>query len=193
MTRRHRVEPGDSVLKLAYAAGLRTWKELWDHRDNAELRARRADPQTLYPGDVLAIPDRDPSPEPRCPVNKVHRFQLTRPRAWLNLAFHDACGDPLADTRFELEVGYDTHAGRTDAEGLLSVEIDPTQERGRVTLWLDDPSEVLELPIDIGHLDPRDETSGAVGRLRNLDLPSDASTDLDDDTTLLLQRIHDLD
>ena len=50
------VKRGDSVSAIARMHGLRTWQELYGHRDNSALRTRRPDPNKIYPGDVVMIP-----------------------------------------------------------------------------------------------------------------------------------------
>lgn len=219
MTRKHIVKPGDSVLQLAFEEGFGAWKDVWDHPDNAAIRERRKDPQVLLEGDELALPSRDVELKERCPVNKLHRFRLTRPRAWLNLRWQDDEGEPLAETRFMLVLEGRRYDGTTDAHGVLSVEIQPTDRHGRVTLWLEDPHEVFEAPVWVGHLDPASSVTGARDRLRNLGMQCgrdsggelDASPttrdalaalqmsfghdaaegELDDETAALLEHFHD--
>lgn len=51
----YRVRPGDSLSAIAGRYGLR-WRDLYDHADNAAFRRKRPDPNRIYPGDVLMVP-----------------------------------------------------------------------------------------------------------------------------------------
>ncbi len=185
MPEKHRVRPGDSLLELAYDGGFETWKKVWDHEANAELRELRKDPQVLLPGDTVVIPDRDSTPTAPCPVDKVHRFRLTRPRAWVNLRMVDDQGQPLPGARYRFVVEGHGHEGTTDEDGMVSVEIRPDAHDGRLTVWFDDSEPPLDLPVKIGHLDPVSAWSGARARLMNLGTELTAHDDREPDTTLL--------
>lgn len=163
-----KVRPGESLLELAYSGGFDSWKTVWNHEANAELRQLRKDPQVLLPGDELAVPQRNVVPKEACPVDKVHRFRLVRPRAWVNLRMVDGDGEPLSNKRFELRLERQTHDGTTDDDGLLSVEIPPDAHEGVVTVWLDSAGRRFEAGVKVGHLDPASEPSGLRARLVNL-------------------------
>ena len=92
MATKRTIRPGESTLELAYEAGFDSWKRVWNHEANAELRATRKDPQMLLPGDEITVPERETTPKERCPVDKENRFRLTRPRAWVNLRMLDDGG-----------------------------------------------------------------------------------------------------
>ena len=47
---------GDTTTKLAFEHGLFP-DTLWNHPDNEDLRSKRDDPNVLYPGDKIFIPD----------------------------------------------------------------------------------------------------------------------------------------
>jgi len=171
MAKTHQIRQGESLLELAYEGGFDTWKRIWDEPANAELRERRKDPQVLLPGDAVVLPEKQSVPEASCPVDKVHRFRLVRPRAWVNLRMLDDDGAPLAGLRYTLRIDGHVHGGRTDDEGLISVEIRPNAHDGHLTLWLEEPDEAFEARVQVGDLDPACAPSGARARLRNLGLP----------------------
>lgn len=168
MAIQHTTQPGESLLDIAYSRGFRTWRTIWDDDANAELRESRTDPQVLAPGDVVSIPEHPRKPVQACPVDKSHRFRLTRPRAWLNLRMLDDHGEALGGLRYSLRIADTTHEGTTEDDGMLSVEIRPTAHEGKLVIWLDEPDATFEARVQIGHLDPASTLSGARGRLRNL-------------------------
>ncbi len=172
MAKKHEVRQGESLLQLAYEGGFDSWKRVWDDPANAELRERRKDPQVLLPGDEVMLPPKTVEPRESCPVDKVHRFRLTRPRAWLNLRMLDDEGEPLAGADFELTVDGEVHTGSTDDAGTISVEIRPNAHHAWLKLRLEEADFSFEAPVALGHLDPADSWSGALGRLANLGLGS---------------------
>jgi len=168
MAKKHEVRQGETLLQLAYEGGFDSWKTVWKHEANAELRELRKDPQTLLPGDEVVIPRKKVEPRESCPVDKVHRFRLTRPRAWLNLRMLDESGEPIVGARYELTVEGEVHEGKTDADGELSVEVCPNAHEGNLVLWPDEAAPAFEAPVHIGHLDPASAQSGMLARLMNL-------------------------
>lgn len=168
MADRREIQPGESLLQLAYEAGLDSWRRIWDDEANAELRSLRKDPQVLLPGDPVTVPTTKTQPKESCPVDKIHRFQLARPRAWVNLRMLDGSGEPLAGRRYELRIETRVYVGTTDEDGMVSAEIRPNAHEGWIKLWLDGPDPAFEAAVKVGYLDPATEPSGQHARLVNL-------------------------
>ena len=61
------VQKGDNLSKIARRNGLRSWKTIYYHPDNEGFRRLRPNPNLIYPGDVVQIPD-SPSPTGASPV-----------------------------------------------------------------------------------------------------------------------------
>lgn len=55
------VQSGDWGLKIAKDHGFDTFNEIYNHPDNAEFRKKRPNPNKIYAGDVIMIPDKTPS------------------------------------------------------------------------------------------------------------------------------------
>ena len=51
------VKQGDCFMSIAAANGF-LWDILWNHGDNATLKQLRKDPNVLFPGDTIVIPDK---------------------------------------------------------------------------------------------------------------------------------------
>jgi hypothetical protein len=51
------VKDGDTLAKIARKCGLKTWQELYYSPDNTSFRTKRANPNLIYPGDTLMIPE----------------------------------------------------------------------------------------------------------------------------------------
>ena len=69
------VKQGDCLSSIAHRFGFCDWHVLWDHPSNAAFKAKRKNPNIIYPGDVLFIPVKEPKLED-CPTEQRHTFQL---------------------------------------------------------------------------------------------------------------------
>ncbi len=52
------VKPGDTLYAIARRFEMK-WRELYSHPNNTRFRANHPDPDKIYPGDVLWVPDED--------------------------------------------------------------------------------------------------------------------------------------
>jgi len=57
MSRQYTVQDHDTLTAIARRFGLPGWRVIYDHPWNADLRARRPDPDRIWAGDVLYVPD----------------------------------------------------------------------------------------------------------------------------------------
>lgn len=154
------IQEGESAESVAYAHGL-FWPSVWDDAANAGLRARRAGPNLLEPGDLLAIPAlRDK--QAAAATGSRHRFvrkgvpSLIRVR----LLEHDTA---RADVAYTVLLGGSTLNGRSDAAGWIQFPVMPDVGECLLTL---EGGESYQLRVgavgDIAHL------RGVQNRLRNL-------------------------
>ncbi len=165
----HVVVQGECLAAIARRYGFESYRALWAHPANAELRAKRRDPNVLFPGDRVHIPDREERVE-RAATGAVHTFQLRLPRKELRLVLRDAHDHPVANAPYVMVFDHDEarpREGITTAEGALS-EVAP---RGAAVAVLRIAER--ELRLRLGHLNPALDTpdrgvSGAQMRLRNL-------------------------
>jgi len=80
---RYTAADGDCMSSIAFDHGF-FWRTLWDHAGNAALKGLRKDPNILLAGDVVVIPDPDPSPVAK-PAGARHTFKLKGVPAKLRL------------------------------------------------------------------------------------------------------------
>src|SRR6202022_151085 len=73
MPTQHTVQQGDCFSNIAEQYGF-PWKTLWNHPENADLKQSRKDPNVLYPGDTVNVPDKELKEEPRG-VDARHKFK----------------------------------------------------------------------------------------------------------------------
>lgn len=160
------VKQGECLARIARRYGFRSHLALYDHPDNAALRAQRPDPNVLYPGDVVVIPTRNDRAA-EVATTAVHSFRLHLPRKVLRVRLVDADGTARRGVAVEVSLDGAASPCVTDAQG--GIEIDVPRGTTRARLRVDG----RDLTLDLGHLDPAREApdngeAGARGRLANL-------------------------
>jgi len=184
----HTVKEGDTLISIAHAHGFRDWRSIWDHAGNAALRGKRANPQVLYAGDVVHVPDPDPRAF-RASTERRHTYKLKKLQAYFSVRLVDETGRPFADKRYVLSVGKDRFDGVTSADGWLSHAVDPTVSEGELTLFRSGDGDSFAWKVKIGHLDPVSEVSGVKARLKNLGYKvAEVDGNLDADTRAALKE-----
>jgi hypothetical protein len=165
----YRVQQGDCMSSIAAAYGFQDWKAIYNHPDNADLKEKRKDPNILFPGDRVVIPDIQTKDVDE-PVEVRHTFVLKREKVMLRIVLKDGNGKPYASKNYKLTVDGNETKGSTDGDGLLEEKIPAGAEGGELILFTDggeDDTGVL-FTLDLGHLDPVEEDSGVIARLHNL-------------------------
>lgn len=176
MPTEHTVRQGEHLAALALRYGFASHETVWNAPENAPLRALRADPSLLLPGDVVTIPDRDTRTRPVATRAK-HRFVVATDALELRLHLEDPRGKPAGQRPCTLTVDGREHALETDGDGLVTVTV--ARDAQRATLVVDE----VTYELHVGALDPYDTPSGARGRLANLGYyPAEPD---DDDPALL--------
>ena len=164
----HVVRRGECLATIARRYGVSDWRTIYDHAENADYRERRPDPNVIYPGDRLFVPE----PERRTETGSTgreHRFRLKGDAVYLRLQLRDRWGGPLAGRTYELDVGSHRSRGETDADGRLEERIAVEAAEGHLTVWVGgDRLPPHHFRVRLGDLDPETEVSGVQGRLQNL-------------------------
>src|SRR5215471_3729102 len=97
MASSHTVAQGEHLSGIAEKYGFRNYEVIWNHGNNADLKKKRINPNVLYPGDVLYIPDKVQKSQ-AVPTTAVHVFKVTVPTLKLSVIVRDRAGKPLPDT-----------------------------------------------------------------------------------------------
>jgi hypothetical protein len=166
---RHDVQQGDCISSIAAEYGI-SWEKIWNHGDNADLKKRRKDPNVLFPGDVLVVPDKE-AKEQACATDKRHEFKTTRKPTRIKIRF-TLDDQPRKNVKYALSFAGQTLNGSTDGSGFLEAEIPPDVHSGVLLLGEEDPRETYEL--EFGGLDPLDTDDGVKKRLSSLGFDADA-------------------
>ncbi len=57
----HIIKSGDTLSGIARQYGIKSWQELYNHPSNASFRAKRRNPNLIFPGDRINIPTATPA------------------------------------------------------------------------------------------------------------------------------------
>lgn len=167
----HRVEQGECLAGIAKKYGFPDYRKVYDHPENAELRKQRPNPNVLFPGDEIFIPDAEAKQHPGA-TEKRHSFKLKQKPTLIRIVVADQKGKPYSGNKYKLTVGDGVYKGTTGSDGLIEREISPDADEGELTVWWKGDSQtfVCTWVLQIGHLDPVEEVTGVQARLNNLGL-----------------------
>jgi len=162
----------ECISRIAHASGRWDWRLVWDAPGNAALRARRANPDVLFPGDEVVLPDLARADRP-CALDALNRFRVAVPGTTLRLVVQTPEGAPVDGCPYRLLIdGLPPHAGRTDGGGALECPIRPTDDHATLELGPDRRlaagTEPRMFDLQLGALDPVSELAGVQARLNNL-------------------------
>ncbi len=160
------VRQGECLSSIAERHGFRDYKTIYDHPDNAGLKKKRPDPNLLYPGDEIRIPELSIK-EVAIATEKEHRFQIHAPEKVLRLRLVRHGDEPLADEAYRLVIDRTVHEGTTNGAGEIEVPVELASRRGELEIA------GRKLSLQLSALNPVDETAdegvtGIQSRLANL-------------------------
>ena len=157
----YEVQQGDCMSSIARQFGFFP-DTLWNRSENAQLKLKRKDPNVLFPGDIVFVPDKTLRQESAA-TDQGHTYKVKGVPAKLKLRFlrNDK---PRANERYVLEIDGKSTDGTTDGDGGLEASIPPDAKQGKLTFVSNGEEHIL----DLGHLDPIDTPSGIQARLHNM-------------------------
>jgi len=157
------VQQGDCVTNIAERYGF-LWTTVWNHANNSQLRQLRKDPNVLYPGDQLFVPDLELKEVDR-PTDQRHTFVKKGVPAKLKIRLLDQ-DQPRAGVPYQLEIDGALKSGVTDSDGFVEQPLPPGAQRGKLTVGEGSTKDVYQ--VQFGSLDPFDTDTGVRGRLISL-------------------------
>jgi N-acetylmuramoyl-L-alanine amidase len=167
MAKIHIVEQGECLTRIAARYGFTDWRTLYHHPENAPLRTLRPNPNVLFPGDAIRIPDNRVKEE-ALPTGNLHRFVVHAPRKLLRIVFKHPDGRPFDNEPYELTFpNKPAKRAKTNAQGLLEEPVALHALQATLTIA------GRTLALQLGHLNPNgdveaDDLTGIQGRLHNL-------------------------
>jgi hypothetical protein len=162
------VEQGDHLSKIAKENGFTDYTVIWDHPNNSDLKKRRQNPNVLFPGDEVFVPDMEQKQESGA-TDKHHTFTVDQKKLKLGLVLEDLYEKPIAGAQCALRINDQITQPTTTAEGKLEQEIPLDAHEAFLVVRGDQtPFQDVLMTLKIGDLDPLDEVSGQIARLNNL-------------------------
>ncbi len=170
----HIVKQGEFLASIATGHGV-SCDAIWNDPSNAKLRQKRVNPNVLFPGDTLIVPDVLPH-KVKLRTGERHLVRLTLNSDPLILRFEVRGEDdmPIANTGCQLQLDGKVYHLITDKDGKLEQVISTKAQEGTLTVLN------LTMPIRIGSLDPVKELSGQIARLNNLGYDAGDSETIDE-------------
>jgi N-acetylmuramoyl-L-alanine amidase len=172
MPTNHTVTSGECVSSIAKRGGFQDPRKVYNDGANDALRSARPNLNVLKPGDVVVVPDRQRDPF-TVAVDRHHTFTLATKKTLLRVILQDDTGAALSGKRYALAVSgvAAPFEGSTAGDGKIEHPIPADATSGTLTFWLesaDHDKDGYIVPLEIGHLIPVEELSGAQARLLNL-------------------------
>lgn len=197
MSIQYTVVRGDCLSLIAQRYGFADYRTIYNHPENAEFKRLRPDPNLIYPGDILSIPDRDPAGKP-AGTEKKHVYRKKGETVNFRVVIKDEEENPYADKKYELKIDEKVLEGSTDGTGFLQQKIPADAAEGQLKVFIEEENlEVATWDVAFGHLDPHDTNEGAKGRLKNLNFYfGDVNNNIDEKTTASIkefQKKHSID
>jgi len=176
----HTVVQGEHIPGIAAQHGFRDFRAIWNHPRNAALKQERKNPNVLFPGDQVFIPDREQREELR-PVDARHRFVLAAQGLQLRVKVVD-----LRDRAVDRSAFFRTGNGNANlivpTNEVYEIDISPGEKRASL-FFPANPTELArpEILMEVGSLDPETKPPGQQERLNNLGYFAGFSTTPDPD------------
>jgi len=169
------IRQGDYLAKLAFNEDFDP-DTAWNDSSNDDLREQRADPNMLFPGDVLQVPDGDGPPPQSLVTGSMNTFTAPdAPPVTVTVKFVRADGSSYGARAYTV-TELPGLGELTTSDGVATFAIPVTL--GRLTILFSDDGE--SCPLDVGGLNPLDTLSGVFQRLQNLGcIASSAQYDAD--------------
>ena len=168
---------------IAYKHGL-FWDTIWSHPKNSSLKTLRKEPNILFPGDKVFIPDIQNKNESAA-TEQRHTFRRNGLPEHLRIrvineeltveSIDTEQQDALNATTFtaksgipyQVEIDGALTEGITDSDGYVDCSISPVAKSGRIILEPGTENE-WQIPIQFGYVNPDTEISGIKQRLNSL-------------------------
>lgn len=157
----HTVKEGEYLVKIALDYGFNDYHVIWDHFQNVELKMKRKNANAIFPGDSLFIPDIDITRTSHATGRHIV-IKLKPKSRIIRIILKNIDNEPITFTDCTLNVGSEAYNLVTNSDGLVAELLQENAVEGKLTL-LD-----VDIPVQIGELDPVDTDIGQMVRLANL-------------------------
>ncbi len=183
------VKKGDWLSKIARRYGLSSWKVIHDHPDNEEFKKKRPDPNLIYPGDIIFIPQPEfLELEPKRIHSDGYKIKAEPPQyEEIDMIMHDHEGKAVADEPYTITIGGFKIEDKTEKDGRILLKFAPE--------LLDFGYYVLDFQgrqykLGIGDVDPVNEMPGLIHRLVSLGY-AESAEDAESNLESCIKRFQD--
>jgi len=163
----YRVKQGDCIMSIAETYGF-FWETIWNHPGNVGLRQRRRDPNILFPGDIVVIPEKTPG-SATAPTEQLTKFVKKTACVQVRLRLLDLKRQPRVNVDYIATVDGVNFRGQSDGGGYINIRVRPNAQQ--LKLKVTEGTKTDEYTLPLGSIDPIDELSGVQQRLTNLGYP----------------------
>lgn len=166
----HTVAQGDTLTRIARQYKYSSWKKIYEHPDNEAFRTLRSDPNLIYPGDEIIIPDIEPK-KMSARGGKSHTFCVKREIEVVKIKLQDRAGTPLTGFRVVMDVGSAKIDQVVDDSGMIEVPlVNGDESSGKLDVYTDPESETptQSFELELAVLDPVETLSGVQARCNAL-------------------------
>ena len=186
----HTVQKGECLSAIAWSYGFERWETVYEAPENEEFRKLRPNPNVIYPGDVIVIPDQVAKDEDGA-SEKRHNYRVNRSKWLFRARMLDERLMPLTGQAYKLSIEDEVvKEAETDGDGMIEVKIPAEADYGMLTFM----GQKTELRF--AGLDPVARVTGVQQRLNNLGFfcgPVDGIVGpLTRSATYAFQRFHDV-
>ena len=164
------VRQGECLASIAESHGFPDYGGIYNHPNNADFRRSRLNPNIVYPGDTLYIPDLETQVYDR-PTDRKHCFLVKKAKVQLRVVVLDLNGDPCAGASYLLQLNEGDISGVTGADGMIQCNIPPDLNQATLHLTFHGKTGQAinrDWLLRLGNLDPIEMISGVQARLNNL-------------------------
>ncbi|MDI6766168.1 MAG: peptidoglycan-binding protein [Bacteroidota bacterium] len=168
MATTHIVKQGECLAGIAKKYGFYSWKIIYEYPENREFKNKRPNPNIIFPGDKIIIPDIKSKVE-NIETGKKIKIKLKIQHTYLRIILKDEGGNPLANVPYKLQVGNANFEGNTNDKGLLENKVPSNITEGKLTVIKQNVlGDNYTWMLKINSLDPIEEITGVQARLTNL-------------------------
>jgi N-acetylmuramoyl-L-alanine amidase len=145
---KHVVRKGECLSSIARKYGLGSWRDIYDLPANSAMRAKRPNPNVIYPGDEFEIPAKA-SKTATASTGGRKSFTASFGKVELHLRLRDALGSTLQNAKYELRIAPAAPVkGTLDGAGALVAALSADAKRARVEVQLPAPTAAAAPPPD---------------------------------------------
>src|SRR5438128_2230282 len=112
----HKVAQGECLATIAADYGFTDYHAIYDHPKNVIFKKKRSNPDILFPGDCLYIPDKQGKQDNRNTTAR-HCYQVASATKVIRLVVEDLTNKPMANVPYRLTHEQGMLTGNTDGRG----------------------------------------------------------------------------